>query len=202
MNPIKGITNMTHIKLIVGLGNIGSQYEGTRHNAGQWFLEAVADKLNLALVSDNKFHGAVAQIPIGTNKLWLLYPHTFMNKSGLAVSKLTQFYKIMPDEILVAHDELDLPCGQIRLKKGGGHGGHNGLRDIDACLGTRDYHRLRIGIDHPGDRNKVVGYVLGKPSLEDKIAIDHSITRAISYLDDIIQGNYQSVMNELHQKEQ
>ena len=189
-----------NIKLIVGLGNIGGQYEDTRHNAGHWFLESVADKLGLALSSDSKFHGATAQTQIGANKLWLLYPHTFMNKSGLAVSKLAQFYKITPDEILVAHDELDLPCGQIRLKKGGGHGGHNGLRDIDACLGTRDYHRLRIGIDHPGDRNKVVGYVLGKPSLDDKIAIDHSITRAISYLGDIIQGNYQSVMNELHQK--
>ncbi|MDA0911212.1 MAG: aminoacyl-tRNA hydrolase, partial [Proteobacteria bacterium] len=156
---------MTQIKLIVGLGNIGSQYEGTRHNAGQWFLEAAADKLNLTLTSDSKFHGATAQTQIGAHKLWLLYPHTFMNKSGLAVSKLAQFYKIMPDEILVAHDELDLPCGQIRLKKGGGHGGHNGLRDIDTSIGTRDYHRLRIGIDHPGDRNKVVGYVLGKPSL-------------------------------------
>lgn len=188
------------IKLIVGLGNIGSQYEDTRHNVGQWFLETVADKLSLTLSTENKFHGATAQTQIGAPKLWLLYPHTFMNKSGLAVSKLAQFYKIMPDEILVAHDELDLPCGQIRLKKGGGHGGHNGLKNIDACLGTRDYHRLRIGIDHPGDRNKVVGYVLGKPSIDDKIAIDHSITRAISHLDDIIQGNYQSVMNELHQK--
>ncbi|WP_440617254.1 aminoacyl-tRNA hydrolase [Cysteiniphilum sp. 6C5] len=191
---------MAQIKLIVGLGNIGSQYKGTRHNAGQWLLDAVADKLNLTLTSDGKFHGATAQTQIGVNKLWLLYPHTFMNKSGLAVSKLAQFYKIAPDEILVAHDELDLACGQIRLKKGGGHGGHNGLRDIDVSLGTRDYHRLRIGINHPGDRNKVVGYVLGKPSLDDKIAIDHGITRAISYLDDIIQGNHQRVMNELHQK--
>lgn len=190
----------TTIKLIVGLGNIGVQYQDTRHNAGEWFLQGVAEKYHLALVADHKFHGATAQTQMGTDKLWLLYPHTYVNKSGLAVAKLAQFYKLTPDEILVAHDELDLPCGQVRLKKGGGHGGHNGLRDIDASLGTRDYYRLRIGIDHPGDRHKVVGYVLGKPSIEDKIAIDHGIKRALCYLDDIIRGNHQSVMNELHQK--
>lgn len=189
-----------NIKSIIGLGNIGNQYKDTRHNAGQWFLELVADKLNLNLRSDSKFHGAMAQTQINANKLWLLYPHTYMNKSGLSVSKLAQFFKIVPDEILVAHDELDLPCGQIRLKKGGTHGGHNGLRDIDASLGTNNYHRLRIGIDHPGDRNEVVGHVLGKPSLDDKIAIDYSITRAISHLDDIIKGDHHRVMNKLHQK--
>ncbi|WP_116964006.1 aminoacyl-tRNA hydrolase [Fastidiosibacter lacustris] len=191
---------MSKIKLIVGLGNIGAQYEGTRHNAGEWFVESIARKLNTTLSFDSKFHGAIAQSYIANDKLWLLYPHTYMNKSGLAVSKLAQFYKIDAEEILVAHDELDLPCGQLRLKKGGGHGGHNGLKDIDAALGTRDYYRLRIGINHPGDKSKVIGYVLSKPCLEDKIAIDDSIKRAISHLEDIIHGNYQAVMNQLHQK--
>ena len=189
-----------NIKLIVGLGNIGAEYHGTRHNAGEWFVHAVSDKYHLPLSINSKFHGTVAQTRVNTHKLWLLYPHTYMNKSGLAVAKLAQFYKINPDEILIAHDELDLACGQIRLKKGGGHGGHNGLRDIDASLGTRDYYRLRIGINHPGDKSKVVGYVLSKPSLEDKIVIDDSIRRAIFYLEDIIQGNHQDVMNQLHQK--
>lgn len=189
-----------NIKFIVGLGNIGSQYEGTRHNAGEWFVKTLTKQLHLNLTYNSKFHGAMAQTQIGTNKIWLLFPYTYMNQSGLAILKLAKFYKIHPDEILVAHDELDLSCGQIRLKKGGGHGGHNGLKNIDSSLETREYSRLRIGINHPGDRNKVLGYVLGKPSLEDKITIENSIESAISHLEDIIQGNHQKVMNDLHHK--
>ncbi len=123
-----------------------------------------------------------------------------MNKSGLAVGAIANFYKIAAHEILVAHDELDLPAGDIRLKQSGGHGGHNGLRDIERALGSRDFFRMRIGIDHPGDRNKVISYVLGKPPVEDKIEIDHAIDRAISYLDDIILFKHQGVMNQLHRK--
>ncbi|WP_119344298.1 aminoacyl-tRNA hydrolase [Facilibium subflavum] len=191
---------MSKIRLIAGLGNIGQEYEGTRHNAGEWFLHKLADELAIDMNLQTKFHGFVGQFIYQGQKCFLLYPNTYMNKSGLAVARLANFYKITPQEILVAHDELDLPCGQLRLKKSGGHGGHNGLRDIEAQLGSRDFYRLRIGIGHPGHQSKVVSYVLNKPSLENKIEIDQAIDRAIFYIDDIIQGNHQMVMNKLHQK--
>ena len=191
---------MTKIKLIVGLGNIGNEYLGTRHNVGEWFLQHIAKQQHITLKHENKFHGYVAQLILHGQKVHLLYPSTYMNKSGLAVSRVAQFYKIHADEILVAHDELDIPCGQIRLKKGGGNGGHNGLKDIDAQLDARDYYRLRIGIDHPGHRDRVVGYVLGKPSLDDKITLDQAIERGYSNLEAIITGNFEQVMCLLHQK--
>ncbi|MFZ9034961.1 MAG: aminoacyl-tRNA hydrolase [Francisellaceae bacterium] len=187
------------IKLIVGLGNPGREYEDTRHNAGEWFIRELADKFNSHFKNDTKFHGETAVFQVAGEKRYLLYPHTYMNRSGQAVAKLANFYKINPDQILIAHDELDLPVGQIRLKKGGGHGGHNGLRSIEADLGSRDFYRLRIGIDHPGAKEQVVGYVLSKPMIKERIAIDQAIARAVDHIDDIVAGKHQRVMNSLHQ---
>ena len=191
---------MAHIRLIVGLGNIGSQYQGTRHNAGEWFLTSLSTQLNAPLKLQPKFHGYIGAGIIQGQKVLLLYPATYMNKSGLAVAAVSRFYKIAADEILIAHDELDLPSGAIRLKKSGGHGGHNGLRDIEKALGSRNFYRLRIGISHPQDREKVLGYVLGKPAVDDKITIDSAIERAISYIDDIVALEHEKVMNQLHCK--
>lgn len=155
---------MSAIKLIVGLGNPGAQYENTRHNAGFWCLQEVARNYNIALKADKKHQGAIGKGLIGSQTCWLLAPTTFMNLSGVAVSSLANFHKIKPQEILVLHDEIDLPTGCIKLKQGGGHGGQNGLRDIITRLGNqKDFYRLRIGIDHPGHKDKVTGHVLGKP---------------------------------------
>ena len=143
-------------RLIVGLGNPGAEYEDTRHNLGFWFVDRLAAELRVALSPQGKFRGFVGR----QGDLWLLKPTTFMNRSGLAVLSLANFYKILPDEILVVHDELDLPPGGIRIKQGGGNGGHNSLKDIQAHLGTPDFWRLRLGIGHPGDRNEVINYVL------------------------------------------
>ncbi|MDU1535460.1 MAG: aminoacyl-tRNA hydrolase, partial [Neisseria sp.] len=154
------------IKMIVGLGNPGGEYEQTRHNAGFWFLDELAWQWKVSFKEEKKFFGEVARANLPDGDVWLLKPMTFMNRSGQSVAALAQFYKIKPEEILVVHDELDIPCGRIKFKLGGGNGGHNGLKDIQARLGTPDYYRLRLGIDHPGDRNLVVAYVLNKPSAE------------------------------------
>ena len=151
------------IKLIVGLGNPGDKYTATRHNAGFWFIDALAAQTNSKLVMDAKMFGVVGKLS-PYQDIWLLMPTTFMNASGKAVAAVANYYKIKPAEILVAHDELDLPTGTAKLKFGGGHGGHNGLRDIHAALGTADYWRLRLGIDHPGDKSEVVNYVLKAPT--------------------------------------
>ena len=151
------------MRLIVGLGNPGAEYAETRHNAGFWLCERLARELGTSFARESRFHGAVAKARVAGADVWLLMPQTFMNRSGQAVRALTQFYRIEPTEMLVLHDELDLPPGQMRLKFGGGLGGHNGLKDITAHLGTQDYWRLRIGIGHPGDRNEVVDYVLKPP---------------------------------------
>ena len=139
------------IKLFVGLGNPGSEYEATRHNAGFWWLDGLARELKLSLVLDKSYHGVVARTTVKGQTLWLLEPRTFMNLSGKSVAALARFFKIKPEEILVAHDELDIVPGQLKLKFGGSHAGHNGLRDIHAQLGSADYWRLRIGVGHPGD---------------------------------------------------
>lgn len=165
------------LRLIVGLGNPGADYAQTRHNAGFWFCERLADDLGTGFAKESRYHGWVAQAREAG--VWLLMPATFMNRSGQAVRALAQFYRIEPAEMLVVHDELDLPPGRAQLRFGGGLGGHNGLKDITAHLGTQDYWRLRLGVGHPGDRNEVVNYVLKPPRKEEQEQIDTAIDRAL-----------------------
>jgi len=175
------------IRLVVGLGNPGPEYSETRHNAGFWFCERLAANLGVSLGREARFHGMAGQArPAGP---WLLLPQTFMNRSGQAVGALARFYRIAPAEILVVHDELDIPPGQLRLKFGGGLGGHNGLKDITSHLGTQDYWRLRIGIGHPGDRNEVVNFVLKPPRREEQAEIDQAMDRALDLWPLIARGD-------------
>ena len=167
------------IRLIAGLGNPGPDYESTRHNAGFWWVEALARDCKASLQPEKGFFGLAARISIAGQTVWLLEPQTFMNLSGKAVAALARFYKIAPEEILIVHDELDVVPGQAKLKFGGGHGGHNGLRDIHAQLGTADYWRLRIGIGHPGVKTEVIHWVLKKPLAEQRSAIEDTITRTL-----------------------
>ena len=176
------------IKLFVGLGNPGPEYQDTRHNAGFWWLEALARELKVHLTLDKSYYGLVARTTVQGNTIWLLAPQTFMNLSGKSVGTLARFFKIAPEEVLVAHDELDVVPGQVKLKFGGSHAGHNGLRDIHAQLGSGDYWRLRLGIGHPGNKAEVANWVLKKPILDDRIAIDQCIDRAIKAVPDLIQG--------------
>jgi peptidyl-tRNA hydrolase, PTH1 family len=186
------------IKLIVGLGNPGSEYVKTRHNAGFWWIDELCANERVVLKSEKKFQGNVARLNVGGHEMWLLQPMTFMNASGRAVQALAMFYKITPQEILVVHDELDLPPGAVKMKHGGGHGGHNGLKDIVAHLGTPDFWRLRIGIGHPGDRDAVIGYVLQPPRAEQRAAIEESITRSLHIFPHIAHGDLQAAMLKLH----
>ncbi len=186
------------IKLIVGLGNPGPDYEQTRHNAGFWFVDQLAHQYGGTAKLESRFHGQLCRVTAEGHDLRLLKPTTFMNRSGQAVAALANYFKFAPDEILVAHDELDIPCGSCRLKKGGGHGGHNGLRDIISALGTRDFYRLRIGIDHPGDAKKVVNYVLNRPTKSEMDAIEGSLIDANRSISDILSGELQKAMNNLH----
>ncbi len=165
-------------KLIVGLGNPGAEYAETRHNAGFWFCERLARELGVSFSKEARFHGLAANAH--NDGVWLLMPQTFMNRSGQSVAALARFYRINPAEILVVHDELDIPPGQLRLKFGGGLGGHNGLKDITAHMGTQDFWRLRVGIGHPGDRNEVVNFVLKPPRREESELIDESLDRALA----------------------
>ncbi|HSV61065.1 MAG TPA: aminoacyl-tRNA hydrolase [Variovorax sp.] len=176
------------IKLFVGLGNPGTEYEATRHNAGFWWIDALAREWKLSLVPERSYHGYVARTNIGGQSVWLLEPQTFMNLSGKSVSALARFFKIAPEEILVVHDELDLLPGQAKLKLGGSHAGHNGLRDIHAQLGTGDYWRLRLGIGHPGAKSEVVGWVLKKPLHEHRDAIDEAIVRTLKAVPALVAG--------------
>jgi PTH1 family peptidyl-tRNA hydrolase len=190
---------LTVITLIVGLGNPGAEYRDTRHNAGADFVEGLARQQGITLQPDAKFHGLAGRVTLSGHDLRLLIPTTFMNRSGKAVAAMAQFYKIPPEQILVAHDELDIPAGSARFKRGGGHGGHNGLRDIVPALGnSRDFYRLRIGIGHPGEASKVTGYVLGKPSPADRKRIDESIQEAIAALPLLLDGNDTKAMTRLH----
>ncbi len=187
------------VDLIVGLGNPGPQYDRTRHNAGADFVTALAQQFGVALKQESKFPGFTARVIIGGRTLRLLIPSTFMNHSGRAVAPLAQFYSVAASNILVAHDELDLPPGTARLKIGGGHGGHNGLRDIISALGNqRDFARLRIGIGHPGLADDVAAYVLRKAPREEQLLIDASITNAIEVLPDAVNGNWNGAMKALH----
>ena len=191
---------MNKIKMIIGLGNIGKEYADTRHNVGEWFISNIANDKNEKFSTNSKLNYHIAKVSITYNNVLLVFPTTYMNNSGLAVVKVANFYKIDPSEILVVHDELDIDCGEIRLKKGGGHGGHNGLRSIHQHLGTNDYLRLRIGIGHPGHKKDVANYVLSNPSIEQKTQIDDAMDNAICFLDDIINSNLEHVMKRLHTK--
>ena len=186
------------IKLIVGLGNPGSEYVKTRHNAGFWWIDELCANERIALKPEKKFHGNAARLSLNGPEIWLLQPMTFMNVSGRAVQALATFYKIAPPEILVVHDELDLLPGTVKMKQSGGHGGHNGLRDIVAQLGSQDFWRLRIGIGHPGDRDAVIGYVLQAPRVEERGAIEESITRSLQIFPQIVRGDLQAAMLKLH----
>ncbi len=187
------------IRLIVGLGNPGAQYEDTRHNAGFWYVEQLARSHGVSLQPEKKFFGLTARVLIGGQEVRLLNPTTFMNLSGQAVGAMATFFKISPESILVAHDELDLPVGIARLKQGGGHGGHNGLKSIISALGNnREFLRLRLGIGHPGNSKDVVNYVLTKPSVAERQKIDAVIDEAIHITPDIVNGKRVQAMQELH----
>jgi PTH1 family peptidyl-tRNA hydrolase len=188
------------LRLIVGLGNPGAEYAETRHNAGFWLCERLARELGASFARESRYHGLVAKARIAGSDIWLLMPQNFMNRSGQAVRALTQFYRIEPAEMLVLHDELDLPPGQMRLKFGGGLGGHNGLKDITAHLGTQDYWRLRIGIGHPGDRNEVVDYVLKPPRKEERGEIDAALDRALLAWPFLARGDFAAATQRINSK--
>ncbi|MEQ8955446.1 MAG: aminoacyl-tRNA hydrolase [Porticoccaceae bacterium] len=187
------------LKLIVGLGNPGAQYAGTRHNAGEDFVEFLARRFSGELKQDSKYFGRTGQIQLGSQAVKLLIPETYMNRSGQSVGTLAGFFKIQPQEILVAHDELDLPPGTNRLKFGGGHGGHNGLKSVIASLGnSRDFYRLRIGIGHPGSASDVVDYVLRKAPPDEQIAIAQSMDKVVALAPDFAEGKWEQAMKALH----
>lgn len=195
---------MDGIKLFVGLGNAGDKYITTRHNAGFWWVDHLAAGSSSKLALEAKFFGVVGKL--NTTKLglttdtWLIKPTTFMNASGKAVAALANYYKILPAQILVIHDELDLPPETVKLKKGGGHGGHNGLKDIAATLGTADFWRLRLGIGHPGDRNDVVNFVLKAPLKDEQAAINQCIDKSIEIVAQLLSGDFENAMLKLHTK--
>ncbi|MBS9427019.1 aminoacyl-tRNA hydrolase [Photorhabdus luminescens] len=190
---------MSNIKLIVGLANPGAEYAQTRHNAGAWYVDLLAQSHNQSLKEESKFFGYTARINICGHDVRLLVPTTFMNLSGKSVAALASFYRIQPDEILVAHDELDLPPGVAKMKLGGSHGGHNGLKDIQNKFGNNpNFHRLRIGIGHPGDKNKVVGFVLGKPPASEQKLIDDAIDEALRCTDILMKQDMNKAINRLH----
>ncbi len=190
---------MTAIKLIAGLGNPGGEYRGTRHNAGADFVAALAQHSGCSLQAEPRFYGLTGRLTLSGHDLRLLIPTTFMNRSGMAVAAMAGFFKIASENILIAHDELDIPPGCARFKQGGGHGGHNGLRDIIPALGNnQDFHRLRIGIGHPGHASRVTGYVLSAPSQADRERIDACIAEAIAALPLLLDGDSIKAMTQLH----
>ncbi len=192
------MTDEQQVQLIVGLGNPGEKYLQTRHNAGFWFVDELARRYGGSFRPETKFKGELARVRAGQGEAYLLKPMTFMNRSGESVGPLANFYKLEPAQILVVHDELDLPPGTMRLKRGGGHGGHNGLRDIARVLGTRDFLRLRVGIGHPGAAPLVTGYVLSKPSPEDRAAILQGLEDAADVMDLVLGGELDKAMTRLH----
>ena len=189
---------MAQIRLIIGLGNPGSEYEASRHNAGFWLADALAAKAHASFSANAKLHGLASQVDIGTNSVRLLKPSTFMNRSGLSVASTLRYFGIAPEEMLVAHDDLDLPPGTVRLKFDGGHGGQNGLRDIFSHLGHGKFHRLRIGIGHPGHRDRVTSWVLGRPNREDAVLIERAVDEAVAEMPAIVAGDFEAAMRRLH----
>ena len=189
---------MAGLRLIVGLGNPGSEHARTRHNAGFWFVDALAAQAGARFGLESKLFGETAKVEIAGQNIWLLKPATYMNLSGKSVAAALRFWKIAPEEALLAHDELDLPPGTARLKFDGGHGGQNGLRDTMQLLGHGKFHRLRIGIGHPGHKDKVTGWVLGKPGKDDEMLIGRAIDEAIDALPLAVAGNFMDAMTRLH----
>jgi PTH1 family peptidyl-tRNA hydrolase len=189
------------LRLIVGLGNVGAEYERTRHNAGFWFVDAVAAKAGVSFSSERKFHGDVARLRDHAQELWLLKPTTYMNRSGSSVVALALYYRILPTQILVVHDEVDLPPGTVKLKRGGGTAGHNGLKDIQARLSTPDFWRLRLGVGHPRTlqlNQEVADFVLHPPSREHAQAIDDALGRALQIVPQLVAGQFERAMMKLH----
>ncbi len=186
------------IKLFVGLGNPGPDYQHTRHNAGFWWIDAMASELKLSWASDRNYHGQVARAVVQGHTVWLLKPQTFMNLSGKSVAALAKFFKVNPEEILVVHDELDVQPGQAKLKFGGSHAGHNGLRDIHAQLGSADYWRLRLGIGHPGVKSEVIHWVLKKPSAEQLVTIEEGISRTLKAVPALLEGEMEQATLLVH----
>ncbi len=186
------------IRLIVGLGNPGSEYDRTRHNAGFWFFDALVEKSGARVGRDAKLHGDVGKINIAGETVWLLKPNTFMNRSGRAVQAALAYYKIESQECLVAHDDLDLPAGAVRLKFDGGHGGQNGLRDIVAQIGHGKFHRLRLGIGHPGNKDLVTPWVLGRPGRDDEAAIKSAVEKSLNVIEKIVTEDMANAMTVLH----
>lgn len=187
------------IKLIVGLGNPGNEYADTRHNAGFWLVDELARKLQASFTLEGKYFAYVARTKVNGDDLWLLKPQTYMNLSGKSVQALANFFKIKPEEIIVAHDELDFKPGTIKLKQGGGNGGHNGLKDIDRVIG-KNYWRLRVGIGHPGDAAKVAGFVLNRPTVDERVEIDRTIDKALTVRTELINGDFANAQKILHTK--
>jgi PTH1 family peptidyl-tRNA hydrolase len=188
------------VQLVVGLGNPGPRYAETRHNAGFWFVDRLAVQLGGRFAAETRFHGEVARVDSGRGGCWILKPETFMNDSGRAVQRFIAYYDIPVDAVLIAHDEVDFPAGVARLKRGGGHGGHNGLRDVVACVGP-DFLRLRLGVGHPGDKDKVESYVLSRPGAEERDLIDAAIGRALEVVPRVLAGEFEKAMTELHGSE-
>ena len=188
---------MVLFKLIVGLGNPGREYSETRHNAGFWFLDQLSSKYKATFISETKYFAELAKFKYKNEDIFLLKPQTYMNLSGKSVQSLASFYKIEPSQILVVHDELDFMPSIVKLKQGGGNGGHNGLKDIDRVIG-KNYWRLRIGIGHPGDSSKVVGYVLKKPPVDERIEIDNAIHKALAIFETLLDGNISESTKKLH----
>ncbi|CNI24037.1 peptidyl-tRNA hydrolase [Yersinia rohdei] len=191
--------DVSSIKLIVGLANPGAEYAQTRHNAGAWYVDLLAERHNQSLKEESKFFGYTARLNLAGQDIRLLVPSTFMNLSGKAVAAMAGFYRILPEEILVAHDELDIPPGVAKMKLGGGNGGHNGLKDIQSKLGNNpNFYRLRIGIGHPGDKSKVTGFVLGKPPASEQALIDDTIDESIRCTEILLTEGITKAMNRLH----
>ncbi|QDE30188.1 MULTISPECIES: aminoacyl-tRNA hydrolase [Shewanella] len=190
---------MSNIKLIVGLANPGAEYAQTRHNAGAWYVQELARICNVQLTPDSKYFGVTARATLHGRDVRLLIPTTYMNLSGKSVAALANFFRILPEEILVAHDELDMEPGVAKFKLGGGHGGHNGLKDIIACLGNdKNFYRLRIGIGHPGDKNKVSGYVLGRAPAVEQERISAAIDEAVRSTEILFNQDMAKAMHRLH----
>ncbi|TAG35771.1 MAG: aminoacyl-tRNA hydrolase [Polaromonas sp.] len=186
------------IRLFVGLGNPGVEYEATRHNAGFWWIDALSREFKAPLGFDKSYFGQVARVAVSGQTVWLLTPQTFMNLSGKSVAALARFFKIKPEEILVVHDELDIIPGQVKLKFGGSHAGHNGLRDIHAQLGTGDYWRLRLGVGHPGSKDAVVDWVLRKPMQEHRVLIEDGIARSLKAVPSLLAGQMEQATMLIH----
>lgn len=191
-------TNAIPLRLVVGLGNPGTEYEDHRHNVGAWFVQALAKRFHVSLKRESKLQASLVLLPNVSPTCWLAIPTQYMNLSGQAVAAVAKYYQIAPESILIVHDELDFPPGQVRVKCGGGHGGHNGLRSILQQLGSDQFYRLRIGIGHPGNRDEVSDYVLSKPNGSDRKLIEKNIENALDQFDFMIVGEWAKVMQQLH----